>query len=250
MSLAANTIDSACYYQKPGVADVPVSRHRRRCLTAMVQISVANSGLTIQNYNGEVAAVSGAVPLNPQWSKFTLPRSGTNAYVADVSMAGLGEFTGFQMNGARVNRARFPNGNLELPERTQPDSGNRDGILLMPGSQAVWVPPDHSRTQRSFRLCSSNAIASSALHSGWVTYLLICDLTPGFHLWAAPFSRKLRTLTPHRCATAQGWMANQCTPATWAGSVVHAPSTTCRSRTGARLAASVVARTLPRYAVG
>lgn len=50
-----------------------------------------------------------------------------------------------------------PSGNVELPERTQPtkwgpnlgplDPGNPDGIVLMPGTDADWVPPDHSLIQ-------------------------------------------------------------------------------------------------------
>eukprot|EP01050_Picozoa_sp_SAG11_P003986 SAG11_NODE_242_length_11757_cov_9.613999_2_plen_310_part_00 len=115
-------------------------------VSAPVQVSAANSGLTIQNFNGEVAIVSGAVPLHLNWTKYELPalNDGGNAYVADVISFDLDEFPGFHVDGMRVTRARYPNGNVELPERTQPDSGNKDGIVLMSGSQASWVPPNHS----------------------------------------------------------------------------------------------------------
>ena len=104
-------------------------------VSSPVQITAENAGLTIQNYAGERVVVSGAVPLTPQWTKYELPagRNCSNAYVADVSGAKLEEFPGFQVNGRRVTRARFPNGNVELPERTQPDSGNKDGIPRAPG---------------------------------------------------------------------------------------------------------------------
>ena len=115
-------------------------------LTTPVQISAANAGLTIQNYQAEAVVVSGAVHLQPKWQKYELPAAGAgaNAYVADVSAARLTAFPGFQVNGVRVTRARFPNGNCELPERTQPDSGNRDGSLLMVGKESSWVAPDHT----------------------------------------------------------------------------------------------------------
>ena len=92
-------------------------------------------------------SVSGAVRLaNPQWSAFTLPSGAeSNAYVTDVSSSGLTEFPGFQVDGVRVTRARFPNGNVELPERAQPASGNRDGIVLLPGeltAPSAVIDPD------------------------------------------------------------------------------------------------------------
>jgi hypothetical protein len=127
-------------------------------VVAAVQISAANAGLTIQNYNGEVVVVSGAVPLQPQWTKYELPVSniGANAFVADVSAAGLTEFPGFHVDGVRVTRARYPNGNVELPERTQPASGNKDGILLMSGTQARWVPPDHTLLDHIIQVKNNN----------------------------------------------------------------------------------------------
>jgi len=110
-----------------------------------VQISAENSGLTIQNYKGERAIVSGAVPLSGlEWKPYDTRSPKDNAFVADVSAAKLKECPGLHLDGMRVTRARFPNGNVELPERTQPDSGNRDGILLIPGSLGSWKPPDHS----------------------------------------------------------------------------------------------------------
>ena len=90
---------------------------------------------------------------------------GGNAYVADVSAAQLNEFPGFQVAGKRVTRARFPNGNVELPERSQPatwaplgalDPGNPDGVVLMTGAEADWVPPDHSLIQETVQVYNSD----------------------------------------------------------------------------------------------
>ena len=116
-------------------------------LTAAVQISAANAGLTIQNYNGERAIVSGAIKLaNLNWTHYTLPAGRANgvdwhanAYSTDVSAAGLTEFPGFQVNGVRATRARFPNGNPEFVERSIPQAGDPNGPMLMPGVQSDWV---------------------------------------------------------------------------------------------------------------
>ena len=72
-----------------------------------------HAGLTLQNYGEEVATVSGAALLDgPKWERHDLPTaaSGGNAYVADIAAAQLNEVPGFQVNGMRVTRARFPNG--------------------------------------------------------------------------------------------------------------------------------------------
>eukprot|EP01060_Flectonema_neradi_P022943 TRINITY_DN3115_c0_g1_i6.p1 TRINITY_DN3115_c0_g1~~TRINITY_DN3115_c0_g1_i6.p1 ORF type:complete len:617 (+),score=153.29 TRINITY_DN3115_c0_g1_i6:596-2446(+) len=63
-------------------------------------------------------------------------------YVSDVT--GLDYAWGFQMDGVRATRARYPNGNVELPER-QEESGNPQGVQLIPGSSASWTPPDLSK---------------------------------------------------------------------------------------------------------
>jgi arylsulfatase A-like enzyme len=111
-------------------------------LTKAVQISAANKGLAVQNYKGEVVTVSGAVRLDVKWVPHKVG-GGKNMYSADTSGSNVTEVPGFQINGVRLTRARYPNGNVELTERMQP-GGNPDGIQLMPGPAATWVQPDHS----------------------------------------------------------------------------------------------------------
>ena len=128
-------------------------------LSAAVQISAANRGLTIQNYLGEVVTVSGAVPLvTPRWEKYNISGAGAgaNAWVADVSAAGFAEFPGLNIDGKRVTRARYPNGNPELPERDQPASGNPNGSALLPGAAASWVGPDPSLLPKTVQVINSN----------------------------------------------------------------------------------------------
>ena len=191
-------------------------------VTATVQISAANTGLTIQNHDGEVVVVSGAVPLQPKWAKYELPASniGANAYVADISGAGLTEFPGFHVNGVRVTRARYPNGNVELPERTQPDSGNKDGILLMPGTEASWVPPDHSLVEHIVQVKNNNTaqMRNGSVYNGapvYTTYMVgiggpCARYDPPVSYWCsdacagggAHIPEVVRGVTPPKSATA------------------------------------------------
>lgn len=89
-----------------------------------------HSGLTIQNYNGEHAVVSGGVPLTGvTWAPYNVSGPGTperpgsgqnmvpvgsNIWVADLSGLGVTAVLGLRHNGARAVRAKYPNGNPEL----------------------------------------------------------------------------------------------------------------------------------------
>eukprot|EP01060_Flectonema_neradi_P015227 TRINITY_DN218_c1_g1_i9.p1 TRINITY_DN218_c1_g1~~TRINITY_DN218_c1_g1_i9.p1 ORF type:complete len:814 (+),score=246.12 TRINITY_DN218_c1_g1_i9:42-2444(+) len=110
-------------------------------LTETVQITAENSGLTIQNYNGEEVTVSGGKKLDLKWSPHNI-QNGNNMYVSDVN--GLDYAWGFQMNGVRATRARYPNGNVELPERTV-EAGDPNGVQMIPGGSGDWTPPDLSK---------------------------------------------------------------------------------------------------------
>eukprot|EP01052_Picozoa_sp_SAG31_P002049 SAG31_NODE_69_length_28130_cov_15.318219_2_plen_950_part_00 len=88
-------------------------RAGRHIVKETVQLTAAHSGLTIQNYNGEDAVVSGGVPLSPKWTPHKLA-NGMTVFIADVSAAGLREVPGLHVNGIRAIRARYPNGNPEL----------------------------------------------------------------------------------------------------------------------------------------
>eukprot|EP01060_Flectonema_neradi_P018001 TRINITY_DN2481_c0_g1_i1.p1 TRINITY_DN2481_c0_g1~~TRINITY_DN2481_c0_g1_i1.p1 ORF type:complete len:221 (+),score=52.70 TRINITY_DN2481_c0_g1_i1:43-663(+) len=68
-------------------------------LTETVQITAENSGLTIQNYNGEEVVVSGGKKLDAKWSPYNI-NDGNNMYVTDV--ADVDYAWGFQVSSPDV----------------------------------------------------------------------------------------------------------------------------------------------------
>ena len=115
-------------------------------LSRTVQIDERSSGLTVQNYAGEEVRVSGGAKLDLQWQPFKVSAT-QNMYSADVHATAEQipqGIPGFQINGVRATRARYPNGNVELPER-QEEAGNPQGVQMIPGGSASWTPPDLSK---------------------------------------------------------------------------------------------------------
>eukprot|EP00755_Sulcionema_specki_P003465 Sspe_Gene.3629::Locus_1210_Transcript_1_1_Confidence_1.000_Length_1933::g.3629::m.3629 len=84
-------------------------------LDATVHFSPANSGLTIQNYNGEEAVVSGGRQLpDLEWKPYKVDNV-SNMYVADVSKAGLTKVPGLQMKGCGPPVPGTPTGTSSSP---------------------------------------------------------------------------------------------------------------------------------------
>eukprot|EP01063_Lacrimia_lanifica_P013035 TRINITY_DN196_c0_g1_i2.p1 TRINITY_DN196_c0_g1~~TRINITY_DN196_c0_g1_i2.p1 ORF type:complete len:793 (+),score=349.08 TRINITY_DN196_c0_g1_i2:64-2442(+) len=110
-------------------------------LAETVQFTPQHSGVTVQNYNGEAVTVSGGLPLDTKWSQFKVG-NGSNIYVTDVP-AGV-TVPGLQVGGVRATRARYPNGNVELPERSQ-EAGDPNGVQMIPAAQGEWVKADLSK---------------------------------------------------------------------------------------------------------
>ena len=136
-------------------------RGGRHYVAETVQLTVEHSGLTIQNYMGEKVVVSGGIVLAAQWAPLKLP-NGMEAYVADTSAAGLREAPGLHVNGVRVTRARFPNGNPELPEKGSA-GGNADGSEWLSGIASVWIQPDPTLTQSDVRTVSNTNVSQATI---------------------------------------------------------------------------------------
>ena len=89
-------------------------------LPSTIQLGAADSGLTIQAYRDEVVWISGAKPLsNLKWKPANLPatttrRASAPIWVADLSSTGVTHVKGLRLNGRRLVRARWPNGDPEL----------------------------------------------------------------------------------------------------------------------------------------
>eukprot|EP01061_Rhynchopus_euleeides_P019318 TRINITY_DN3171_c2_g1_i1.p1 TRINITY_DN3171_c2_g1~~TRINITY_DN3171_c2_g1_i1.p1 ORF type:complete len:815 (+),score=298.15 TRINITY_DN3171_c2_g1_i1:44-2446(+) len=121
-------------------------------LTDAVHITEANANLTIQNYNGELAVVSGAKKLGLSWQEYKVSET-QNMYVSDVS--DVTDMPGFQMNGVRATRARYPNGNVELPERSE-EAGDPNGVQMIRGGDATWTPPDLTKQGQQTYVTNDN----------------------------------------------------------------------------------------------
>ena len=141
-------------------------------LCAPLNLTAADSGLTLTNYPGEEAWLSGGAPLATTWRPFNVSgshpeRRGTppahprrshpspapaapNVYVttlpADNACGGAGTFTGLMtlQTRQRLTRARFPNA---LPEdrHTVKNLGGRDGLL-------GYVAPEIKSAARQVRI--------------------------------------------------------------------------------------------------
>ena len=82
--------------------------------TDMVSLTTKHNGLTIQNYNGEAATVSGGVPINVKPSDWKRDPRMKGRWVVDLKGSGITEITGMRIDGNRSIRAKYPNGNMEL----------------------------------------------------------------------------------------------------------------------------------------
>ena len=83
--------------------------------TEQIQLGTAHSGLTIQNYEGEEAVVSGAVPVKVNGkASWTEVDPVHNTWKLDVKGQGFTEMTGLRVGEERAIRAKFPNGHPEL----------------------------------------------------------------------------------------------------------------------------------------
>lgn len=84
-------------------------------LTDTIMLDEQLSGLTIQNYPGEEAIVSGGKVIKPSWKVFDISTpTSMNIYKADLSLQGIDTMMGFRVNGMRAIRARYPNANPEI----------------------------------------------------------------------------------------------------------------------------------------
>jgi hypothetical protein len=83
--------------------------------TEGVVLTVLHSGLTIQNFEGENAIVSGAVPV-PVKERWSLHNAATNTWRLDLGdwQDMPAETFGMRVGAKRATRARFPNGDMEV----------------------------------------------------------------------------------------------------------------------------------------
>ena len=83
--------------------------------TEQVQLGTEHAKLTIQNFEGQEAVVSGAVPVKVNgkgaWTQYDATH---NTWKLDVKGQGFTEITGLRLGTERAIRAKYPNGHPEL----------------------------------------------------------------------------------------------------------------------------------------
>ena len=110
----AAAIDAAA--GKTGAWNTTIVLMAGRHHTNGVLLTPAHSGLTIQNFEGAEATVSGTVPVPPAKGKWAVHDASTNTWRLDLSdwEALPAEAFGMRVGAQRAVRARYPNGDPEV----------------------------------------------------------------------------------------------------------------------------------------
>jgi len=115
--------------------------------TDMVNIGTDNNGLTIQNFEGEAATVSGGMALDIKAADWMKDPTKAGRYVVDLSDRNIKNIKGLRINGERAIRAKFPNGNPELSGNwlvgagSSMGGGDYDKGWITLANNTKWVPP-------------------------------------------------------------------------------------------------------------
>eukprot|EP01043_Picozoa_sp_COSAG02_P007491 COSAG02_NODE_224_length_28285_cov_39.533066_20_plen_407_part_00 len=80
-------------------------RHGTHYIAGPLNLGPEDSGLHISNFPGEEAKLTGAVPLDPQWS----PSAACGAGCFQASLPSVSSIPGLRRDGVREIRARWPN---------------------------------------------------------------------------------------------------------------------------------------------
>ena len=116
MSSPFKTINKAVMAtREAGQYSTVILREGTFYLTETIELNSKDKGLTIQNYQNEVAWISGGKLIMPTWEKYDVDSSKkTNIYKADLSSENIDTIPGFRVNMKRAIRARYPNADPEL----------------------------------------------------------------------------------------------------------------------------------------
>jgi hypothetical protein len=135
----------------PGQRALVILRGGTHYMTSTLELGPADSHVSIVNYPGEVASMSGAMPIATNWKPHRVDANSgaTNIYVADLSSQKVKSVPGLRVDGARGVRASFPNRNPELS--IFPDGWVTDATM--------WTPPKPPTRNETFV-----TLASPMLH--------------------------------------------------------------------------------------
>ena len=148
-------------------------------LPATLALTPADSGLTIQTYPGDgaLAWLSGALPLTAEavaWEAVNLTGS-ANIWRADLSrvpgLAARGGVAALRLAGARLIRARFPNGNPEtsLPFAHRAVTARSWTPVPAPSNGQAWSAPGNWSRNDTAGMCANYAVAIGGTSCGLFT---------------------------------------------------------------------------------
>ena len=106
--------------------------------TAGIVLTTAHSGLTIENFEGEEAVVSGAISVPVSQAQWSPHNTQTNTWKLDLSgwPALPAQTFGLRVGTERAIRARFPNGNPEVG-----DGYSMQRLTFTPRTDTADAPP-------------------------------------------------------------------------------------------------------------
>ena len=172
-------------------------------LASTLTLTAADSGLTLQTYpaDPQLAWLSGALPLAGealQWRPVNTS-SGANIWAVDLSALRLAGLSSLRLAGARLPRARYPNGDPEtsLPFARHGGSITAQAWVPLPSQQpaSYWTAP--SNYSRNDSACSAYTIGlggtSCGLFSPSASHYCGSPLVPGGVLLAASALPRLPT---------------------------------------------------------
>jgi|EP01044_Picomonas_judraskeda_P002796 hypothetical protein len=122
-------IDAAASNRAPGQHMHVVLRGGTHFISETIQLTSAHSHLTIRNFDGEEAVISGGVNLTAPW---TPSKRCAGCFEADLSKQGLKQVLGLRRNGVREIRARYPNFDPELDSTI-------DGVRHFHDGRDGWI---------------------------------------------------------------------------------------------------------------
>jgi len=111
-----------------------------------LELGPRDSGIRLANFPGEAAALSGGVPLDPQWA----PSPACGAGCFEAALPSVAAIPGLRRDGVREIRARWPNFDEEL------DSVDENGVYNVHNGRDGWVTTE---TRWSMNGTDMNGIA-------------------------------------------------------------------------------------------
>ena len=133
-------VDAAVATRAPGQAAHIVLRRGTHFVTETIQLTSSHSGLTIRNFDGEEAVISGGVHLAQPWHPSARCKG---CFEMDLSQQNVQRIHGLRRDGVREIRARYPNFDPELDSTIDGQRhyhSPRDGWVAGHYNKTGWVP--------------------------------------------------------------------------------------------------------------